>query len=321
MLNVMRTVCSFLFLILPFLLPAQIRWTDGTNFFVSKKVENDYYMKNPKLKQGFVLRSIDNSGHVFVMENSGSPSFTMPFSLDGGLVSLSSEQDGFSGSFLCLTFNDKNGDMVGVYQNFKNSIKDFCETNIHWLLTGTYNNENNDLVIIRNGSFFRNKETHYYSICQAKGVPTNVIRLDDGSLMMFCVSTTGFNVYEASSDTTDSSFVKGKLIEKLRASERDGLGYLGRWGCVTQFHLLNRGFLEWFDNDMLRLMRNEIFARNGHVFHTPDLRVYFDNRLWYFNLEKKKNVVLTGLDLFNANLIKMVENEQNRSVAPTEPGY
>lgn len=188
-------------------------------------------------------------------------------------------------------------------------------------LAGTYYNEKNEKFYIHSGGFTKTNDVRRYTVCFVNGQPTNVIRLDDGTLLMFCVSTTGFNLYEATPDKENSSYVKGKLVERLRVSEDNGEAYSGRWGYATQLHILNRAFLEWFDNDMLRLMRNEIYARYGLSFKSPDLRAYFEARPWYTKLDRKENVTLFGMDLYNVNLIKMVENEPKRQVDVTEPGF
>lgn len=317
----MKFFCFLFCLLFSFVASAQILWTDGEYSFVSRKSGSDLLFKNMKEKQGFVLRSTDNSGHVFVLERSGDPSFSIPIGEEGGLVSLTNENDGFDGSYFCLFFNDKNGNLLDVIQNFKISFADFCLNNIHMLLAGTYYNEKGEKIYIHSGGYTRGTDVMSYSVCSSNDRPTNVIRLQDGKLMMFCVSTTGFNVYEAIPDIKRPVFLKGKLIEKLRVSEDNGDGYSGRWGYATELHLLNRGFLEWFDKDMLRLMRNEIYAHHGYIFTSPDLREHFEAQSWYTKLDKKEDVKLYGMDLYNVNLIKMVENEADRKVAPTEPGY
>jgi len=65
----------------------------------------------------------------------------------------------------------------------------------------------------------------------------------------------------------------------------------------------------------LRLLRNEIFARHGYIFKSPELTDFFSKFEWYQpNLTSDQiDKVLTEIDRFNISLIKSVEQENNKS--------
>ncbi len=56
---------------------------------------------------------------------------------------------------------------------------------------------------------------------------------------------------------------------------------------------------------MLRIARNEIFARQGFTFESPDLQSYFGGRAWY--QPRGRNVVLSQIEKANVELIRQRE--------------
>jgi len=65
----------------------------------------------------------------------------------------------------------------------------------------------------------------------------------------------------------------------------------------------------------LRLLRNEIFARHGYIFKSPELTDFFSKFEWYQpNLTSDQiDKVLTEIDRYNISLIKTVEQENGES--------
>lgn len=57
----------------------------------------------------------------------------------------------------------------------------------------------------------------------------------------------------------------------------------------------------------LRLMRNEIFARHGYIFKSPDLREYFSGYDWYKPRYDNVEDRLSEIEKYNIELIKKYE--------------
>ena len=55
----------------------------------------------------------------------------------------------------------------------------------------------------------------------------------------------------------------------------------------------------------LRIMRNEIYARHGYIFSSPDLTSYFGSKPWY--IPTSKTVNLNSIESYNVNFIKQYE--------------
>jgi hypothetical protein len=65
----------------------------------------------------------------------------------------------------------------------------------------------------------------------------------------------------------------------------------------------------------LTLARNEIYARHGKLFDTPEIQSYFDGLQWYRNIsEKESDIKVSDLELKNAEfIIAYAEDKFGRS--------
>jgi YARHG domain len=72
----------------------------------------------------------------------------------------------------------------------------------------------------------------------------------------------------------------------------------------------------------LRLLRNEIYARHGRMFHTAWLDQYFNSQPWYLPDENFKDEELSGKDKLNVETIVRVEKRihEELSSKPVTPG-
>ena len=57
----------------------------------------------------------------------------------------------------------------------------------------------------------------------------------------------------------------------------------------------------------LKIMRNEIFARHGYIFKTPDMRSYFSQQTWYHGQYDNVNSMLSDIEKRNIELMKKYE--------------
>ena len=82
-------------------------------------------------------------------------------------------------------------------------------------------------------------------------------------------------------------------------------GVDGIWAFAS-VRPLNRLMLTRFPREILRLMRNEIYARHGEKFTSdPSIQAYFDSQPWY--KASANPTPLTSLEKLNVSLIKAME--------------
>lgn len=68
--------------------------------------------------------------------------------------------------------------------------------------------------------------------------------------------------------------------------------------------------LDDFSKAELRIMRNEIYARKGEIFTTPELKKYFDAQPWY--KPKEGLYKLTDIEEHNVKLSKKLEKSRTK---------
>ena len=108
--------------------------------------------------------------------------------------------------------------------------------------------------------------------------------------------------------------------KKLSATERKNIEVLGTAQKRQRKVALLPGDMELFENKRisepmlrglslheLRLLRNEIYARHGRMFHTAWLDQYFNSQPWYVGDENFKDEELSGNDKLNVETIVAVE--------------
>ncbi|MGF9962856.1 TcaA 3rd/4th domain-containing protein [Bacillus rhizoplanae] len=82
--------------------------------------------------------------------------------------------------------------------------------------------------------------------------------------------------------------------------------YNGFYFPDSQVRKLTSADLRNLTKEQLRIARNEIYARHGHIFQSQELRAYFLNQLWY-----RENPYYTGelneVETYNVQLIKSME--------------
>ena len=71
--------------------------------------------------------------------------------------------------------------------------------------------------------------------------------------------------------------------------------------------LLTRNDVLNLSKYQLKIMRNEIFARHGYIFKTPDMKYYFSQQSWYHGQYSDVNSMLSVIEKQNIELIRKHE--------------
>jgi hypothetical protein len=178
-------------------------------------------------------------------------------------------------------------------------------------INGTYTDKdgkkyvfNNDVLTIDGKKMtIKPKETAYDGY-------SNGFVADNGTHYCFMISETGINLYTAKYDEQDESEtpIPDKLWVQLRA---DLDANQGRWQFTNQKIIMER-HLYRYSKSLLRLMRNEIYARHGYKFASADLAAYFAKTSWYSPVSDNSKIKLSALEQLNVSIIKRVEDAMNQ---------
>jgi len=197
-----------------------------------------------------------------------------------------------------LLFKDAKGNILRHYENNKD---DMWESEIlkgcYHLLEGTYVDENGTKYTVSGNEFtiggkklnFRLDNPQQYYI----------IDLSDGSQYWWMVSTTGINIYHIKDNGYGGE--PGDVWHKLKDISSNG-----RWEFLSR-EIVSSNILWMYPSGMIRIMRNEIFARHGYVFNSTDLKEYFGKQPWYKPLNNNAAVKLSAIETLNSEILKANE--------------
>ena len=144
--------------------------------------------------------------------------------------------------------------------------------------------------------------------------PDGFLTLSDGRNLCYKFTADGLDIYNGISHIEHEDFEwfsKGDLLCHLNKTNLDN-AVPGRWPEASIF-LLTRGYLEPYPTDVLRLMRNEIYARHGHSFKDKQLTEFYNKEgLWYGTALLQQNPTeLSETEKLNVQLIIAMEKERN----------
>ena len=146
--------------------------------------------------------------------------------------------------------------------------------------------------------------------------PDGFLTLSDGRILCYKFTADGLDIYHGVSHIEHEDFEwfsKGDLLCHLNKTNLDN-AVPGR-GPEASTTLLTRGYLEPYPTDVLRLMRNEIYARHGHSFKDKQLTEFYSKEgLWYGTaLLQQNSTELSEIEKLNVQLIIAIEKERNKN--------
>ncbi len=97
-----------------------------------------------------------------------------------------------------------------------------------------------------------------------------------------------------------------KLEEKYCTGIRNEASINGLYPQASQV-LLSPSDLSSFSRYDLKIMRNEIYARHGFIFKTPEMKSYFSQQFWYKGQYNNVTSMLSTIEKQNIELIKKYE--------------
>lgn len=151
-----------------------------------------------------------------------------------------------------------------------------------------------------------------YSTLWEMDYPTQVLKLDDGRYLYYEFTLNGLDLFKGISHHEADGFewvTKGRLYYHLdRHSQNEKTP--GHWPEASTM-ILTRGYLSKYPTDVLRYMRNEIYARNGYRFSDEQLFNYFSQSgNWYHPIENQSELNLSPIEKLNIQLIRSIEEDK-----------
>lgn len=140
--------------------------------------------------------------------------------------------------------------------------------------------------------------------------PSNIITLQDGSHWGVQVADGRMTLTQVRGDRDGETWGEvpgGKMIALTLMPDE-----LLKWRFpFASTQPLTLGLLSNFSKEDLRIMRNEIMARHGYRFNSPDLQQRFSRIKGYSPVSDNSKVQLTALEQLNVEIIKVAEEQPN----------
>ena len=194
-----------------------------------------------------------------------------------------------------LLFKDAKGNILQHFKQSNNQWKTEMEKGYHQILDGTYVDEtgvkytfDGNTLTIGSNKFSFSLDPGMYSL----------LHINDAAYW-WEVSATGINLYNALEGKI--SFEQGNLWHKLREVTPNG-----RWTFLSN-EIVEGDFMWSYPSGIIRIIRNEIYARHGYVFNSADLKAYFSKQPWYKPLNNNAAVKLSAIETLNVEILKANE--------------
>lgn len=275
----------------------ETRWTDGNTFYYAE-VKGDFVnFSGGTMHEGgyaFGLRSADGGGQLFTLEGGfWSEESTEPQISFNGIEGQKVERRELNGETYLLI-----KDLAGAtYYAFKQVadfglglLEEISKPMIH-AYEGTYVVAQSSMQGVKKGDRCTFSGNHVklgsvvncdYKLGQEFESPSNILCLENGTCFRVNFSKNpndlqnGLKLYETKYSEEYDLYGEEEL-KLLLYREPD---QQCRWPETSERVMLN-GELSNYPRPMLRLIRNEIFARHGYIFNSKDLQQYFGAQDWY----------------------------------------
>lgn len=210
-----------------------------------------------------------------------------------------------------IVVKNTNNDVVRIYTPLDDGkeMDDNGEQAIRALLCGSFF-EGGRTYTGRNGERFRfnadgtctfNGKSATYRIGKENYVvPQPYLILSDGSIYAYELTVDGINLYNAELNSDVRFFEKGSLYMSLTIDKSKP-----RWEYLSDM-VINLAYAN-ASSKVLRIMRNEVFARKGYVFSDPELNKYFRSCPWYKPGKDNNEVKLNNIETLNIAFLKYQE--------------
>ena len=219
---------------------------------------------------------------------------------------------------ILIRYNGQSRDENYVYSHGFDSI---LEKDIRTRIKGKYTIPGTDLTWqITNDSIMVSGTSPHpvinnstrYSVVWELDFPTPVLSLDNGNYLYYQFSLNGLDLFEGVLHTEEDGFKwveKGRFVYHLYKQNQDGT-VPGHWPEASTM-ILTRGYLGHYPPEVLRYMRNEIYARKGYRFDDDSLTSFFNQAgAWYQPSDQQENVQLSPIEKLNIQLIRFMEKEK-----------
>ncbi len=294
-------------------------WTNGSEMLVSVPIANNqvllvansYYDAG----YGYLLQTKKTGNYQYDMKSVQNTLSTSQLSnldevakmiLESG--STNSDDDGYwrrkdVGNYNLLIRYHANHTVSSVYEETGREMREVAVDAMMTMIAGSYTTTRGvEYRFSDDGSCIFNGKPATYYIVSDDGTDAPDYTIVIGSRIWQLVPTIeGMKIYLAERND-DGDLIRKNLYASLKASTR-----APRWQFTSDRPVCYYAANSLPDHSVLRLMRNEIYARHGYTFSDPQLKDYFQSCSWYKPIGDNTKVRLSDMELLNVAILKALE--------------
>jgi hypothetical protein len=293
-------------------------WTDGYAIYVPHQLNDSIWV--------FVSDYMHGAAFPFGVKvsPSGDCSIDTSYGLDQGhTLDLARKGDKFTYKEIeghkIIIIQSSNGPLISLLEavDTNTSLLDIKTKDLlRYRLSGVYLNPVNQQEVIFGttlGQVSGLPMGNHYRLENHDWIPGSVMTFDNGSHLRYTLFRDTLYLYRAKPNG-DGSWTEGSIIYRLPKLSNLDLpeykGIPGKYPYATT-DLLLEGMLVDYDWDEIRLMRNEMYARHGYRFKSPELKAYFGAQTWYKAQSDNVDDQLTPLEKLNVETIAHYQKEND----------
>lgn len=277
-------------------------WSDGFTHYVTSEENGliQFLGGRSDLGDCFYLKKTAPNKFVITETNS--------FGQKDATVEYRTITDGYGKKHNVLVALDANKQLIDIIEE---GLGDVREENFLALLEGDYtDNDNRDWhfkgTTVSGGEIWMTFDTDNIEIkviLDDIGLANTFKIKEHNNIVLVEFTKDGLAFFNAEEDPEDGL---GRYRKKSEWRDIVHNNDQTRFAFTSKM-LINRAMLEYFDKPMLRIMRNEIYARHGYNFASADLKNYFSKQKWYKPVKNNSEVKLSEVEQYNVDIIKMME--------------
>lgn len=294
------------------------RWTNGWEVVVAEQIAPSQVL--------LVASSYGDAGYgyLFNVKKTGAESYDMigtdkplavPADKDGIAYAIINghnyngngirwKRTSANGFDLLLRYDE--GKLTSIYTEQFSDMREYTQRKIMEAIEGDYSDATGKAYrFMSDGQCVFAGETTTYTVENEFDAPGFIVKVNEEKYVLD-LNREGMLIYEALPDVGEGGFRRGNFIAALNIE-----CYSYRWS-TTSSYTCSSYVLELLDADVLRLMRNEIYARYGWNFKDPKLNSYFKQFRWYKPAKDNTKIKLTATEKLNVDLITYYENRAAR---------
>lgn len=204
-----------------------------------------------------------------------------------------------------LLLNYEDGKLISIFEQTSSDRNEFRHDKELDAFAGKYKDENGKVYEFSNDGTctFAGKKTTFLvqdeglnEFCTVNACCINV----EGKLYKVWCHEKGLRLYNATVDEDGMYFAHDIFAELTTDMQVPRWSYTSKYPCCACA-------ISFLSTDVMRLMRNEIYARHGWTFKDPKLNSYFKSQSWYKPLGDNSKIKLSEMELLNVAILKKYE--------------